>query len=136
MRTDFFKWNKTFETGIIKIDIQHKVIIVILNELYDIIIGNQQEYKIDDTISELVRYAEYHFVTEEELFEKYNYSKEKEHKLEHRKFIEKINNLINHANVDRGTVAIELLNFLKDWLTDHILVTDQEYVSLFKTHEL
>ena len=136
MQTDFFKWNKAFETGITKIDIQHKVIVKILNELYDIIIGNEQEEKINEIIHELIQYTKYHFSEEEKLFEKYNYIEKVEHEKEHENFVEEIKTVVSQMNTDKGMVAIELLNFLKDWLTEHIMVTDQKYVKFFKENGL
>ena len=132
MQSEFFKWNATFETGITRIDIQHKVIVRILNELYDIIIGNNEEDKISDIIVELIQYTEYHFSEEERMFSEYNYIGEKEHKIEHEKFVEEIHLVISQMNTDKGMVAIELMEFLKDWLTEHILDTDQKYVKFFK----
>ena len=132
MQNDFFEWNSTFETGITRIDIQHKVIVRILNELYDIIIGNKEEGKISNIIHELIQYTEYHFSEEEKMFDEYNYIEEKEHKLEHQKFVEEIQVVVSHMNSDKGMLAIELMNFLKDWLTEHILDTDKKYVEYFK----
>jgi len=132
MQDVFFKWNDTFNTGISRIDIQHKVIVKILNELYDIIIGDEREDKINEIIQELVQYTKYHFSEEEKLFEKYNYIEEKEHKAEHQRFVEEINTVVRQMNTDKGMLAIELMDFLKDWLTEHILDTDQKYITLFK----
>ena len=132
MQTEFFKWNTTFETGITRIDIQHKVIIRILNELYDIIIENNEEYKMSEIIDELMQYTEYHFSEEEKLFDRYNYIEGKEHKIEHLKFVKEIEVVVLQMNTDKGMLAIELMNFLKNWLTEHILDTDQKYISFFK----
>jgi len=132
MQSEFFKWNSTYETGITRIDIQHKVIVRILNELYDIIIGNNEEDRISEIIKELVQYTEYHFSEEEKMFDKYGYVNENEHKKEHQKFVKEIHLVISQMNTDKGMLAIELMNFLKDWLTEHILDTDQEYVKYFK----
>ena len=133
MVTNFFKWNTAFETGITIIDTQHKVIVKTLNELYDIII-EEDNSKIDNIIIELLNYTDYHFNTEEKLFEKYKFPEETEHKLEHKNFIEKINEKLNKKKSD--DLAMDLLEFLKDWLVDHILVTDQKYAIFFKNNNL
>ena len=132
MQSEFFGWSTTFETGITRIDIQHKVIVRILNELYDIIIGNNEEEKISKIIQELIQYTEYHFGEEEKMFSEYNYIEEKEHKKEHQTFVDEIQQAVSQMSTDKSILAIELMNFLKDWLTEHILDTDQKYVKFFK----
>ncbi len=128
----FIEWSDTYNTGITKIDIQHKVIIKILNELYSIVIIDNNKYKIDDILNELVQYTIYHFGEEEKLFEKYNYTDEKEHKAEHKIFIDKINKIIKDKNKYTDSSILDLIEFLKDWLTEHILVTDNKYSVFFK----
>ena len=130
METDFFKWSSAFETGIARIDIQHKVIVKVLNELYEIVIVNREKEKIDEILNELVQYTIYHFGEEEKIFEKYNYSDKVEHEKIHRKFKEELEDIISKKN--NNSVAIELISFLKNWLIDHIMNTDQEYVNFFK----
>jgi hemerythrin len=131
-KQEFFKWDESFETGITKIDIQHKVIVKILNELYDAVIHNKEEEKMGQIINELVQYTVYHFEEEEKLFERYGFPHKEEHKKEHQKFIEKINDAVKLLETDSTIVALDLITFLKDWLTEHILITDGEYSKYFK----
>ncbi|MDV5166583.1 MAG: hypothetical protein R2568_07520 [Candidatus Scalindua sp.] len=54
---------------------------------------------------------------------------------QHKKLINIINKTINYRNKmieDDYHMACEILEFLKKWLVDHILVTDKEYVDCFK----
>ncbi len=136
MQEDFFKWNSVFETGITRIDIQHKVIVKLLNELHDIILEENDKNSIDNVIYELAQYTDYHFGTEEKFFEKYNYPEKKEHTLEHKKFIAKINDIVQNKKNDKDFAAIDLLNFLKDWLLEHIMVTDQKYATFFNENNI
>ena len=129
MKTDFFKWNSAFETGITRIDIQHKVIVKVLNELYNVVIINKEEEKIDEILNELVQYTICHFGEEEKIFDKYNYIDKKEHQLIHSKFKKELEDIISKRK--DNSIAVELISFLKDWLIDHIMNTDQEYVKFF-----
>ncbi len=129
---EFFQWDKACETGIAKIDVQHRVIVKILNDLYDIVIGDKEEEKMKDIIHELVQYTIYHFGEEEKLFKKYGFPLEKEHKEEHQKFINKVKESVRLVEEDKGMVALELITFLKDWLTEHIMITDGKYAEYFK----
>ncbi len=129
---EFFQWSKSFETGITKIDIQHKVIVKILNELYEAVIEHKEEEKMHQIVDELVQYTIYHFGEEEKLFRKYGFPQQEDHRKEHQMFIDKINASVEEIKNDSGLVALDLITFLKDWLTDHIMVTDGEYAKFFK----
>ncbi len=131
----FFEWKKEYETGIEKIDIQHKVILKILNELYRIIVEEQQVAILDEILDELVSYTKYHFSEEERLFEQINYNNEIKHKAEHRIFFEKIQKFIERKEKGED-IVLDLVNFLANWLIDHILVSDQGYVSFIKENSI
>ena len=132
METAFFKWDKAYNTNIPVIDMQHKVIVKILNELYEVVLVNNEEEKMSDIINELMQYTIYHFEEEEKLFEKHNFKESKDHKKEHQKFINEIKSIEIKQKSGETFLAFYLINFLKDWLIDHILVSDQEYVKFFK----
>jgi hemerythrin-like metal-binding protein len=127
MGVNFFKWDKTYNTGITKIDIQHKVIIKVLNELYNVVMINNKEEKLDDIINELVQYTKYHFNEEEILMKRINFPIEEDHIKKHNDFIEKIKEIIERRKKGDNFIAIDIINFLKDWLIDHILVEDKKY---------
>jgi hemerythrin-like metal-binding protein len=128
----FFNWEKAYDTGIASIDTQHKVIIKILNELYDVVLVNKEEYKLADILNELVQYTVYHFEEEEKLMSKFNYDDFKQHKVEHQMFIEKIQSLGEGLNQGQPFLAFDLIEFLKDWLIEHIMEADQGYVRFYK----
>ena len=132
MDKDFFKWEDIYNTNIASIDTQHKVIIKILNELYEVVLVKKQENKLADILNELVQYTVYHFQEEEKLFEKYAFEEEVEHKNEHQKFIDKVNQFGKILESRKAFIAVDLIEFLKDWLIDHIMITDQKYVVFFK----
>ncbi len=87
-----FVWKADiYSVGIKIIDEQHEKLFKIgsdINETaydYD---GDDQNDRICSLIEELVDYTNYHFTTEEDLFEKYNYPNAESHKEEHKEFIE------------------------------------------------
>jgi hemerythrin-like metal-binding protein len=64
----FFDWKDEYSGGITDIDDQHKVIINLMNELYDAIRFKKEETIIKNVFIELLKYANYHFNLENELF--------------------------------------------------------------------
>jgi hemerythrin len=58
---------------------------------------------------------------------KYGFKGYKEHKQEHQVFISKIDEIEKKLEEGRLVLTVEIANFLKDWLTNHVLNTDKEY---------
>lgn len=58
------------------------------------------------------------------------------HRLEHQKFTAKALEL--QARADRASfiLTIEILNFLRGWLQNHIMGTDKRYQACFNEHGL
>jgi hemerythrin-like metal-binding protein len=77
-----------------------------------------------------VRYAENHFKTEEDYFQKYGYPKFLEHNKEHEGFVEEIFSMVD--GLEEGTLTLAGITMhLKDWFSDHLLNTDQQYKEFF-----
>ena len=69
---EFIKWDSSFETDIKIIDVQHKVLIKKVNQLYEFIEDNSIN-RIYPLIDELLEFTDYHFETEENYFAVFNY---------------------------------------------------------------
>ena len=63
------EWNDEYLLGVPEIDKQHKKLIAIANELYDVVTGDESalKEKMPSILKELTDYTEYHFSNEEEL---------------------------------------------------------------------
>ncbi len=130
----YIEWGEKFLTNIKKIDEQHKILVDIINKLhYDIIIKKDASL-FNELLMDLKIYTINHFSTEEKLLKKYNYPSEKEHIEEHQKFINKISENLFDASSDNLAKAYRLAEFLKEWIINHVLVYDMEYVLHFKKH--
>jgi hemerythrin len=84
---------------------------------------------VNEIFTHLKDYTEKHFSTEEKMLIKFAYKDFEQHKKEHAKFITKLNDLYKDFEKGKVTISIEILNFLKDWLLNHILISDFKYAS-------
>lgn len=131
-----FNWKESYNTGIAEIDSQHKELFRIGEKIYFLL---KDEMRVDkyneivEIIENLKDYALFHFKTEEELLLKMKYKKFLSHKIEHNIYIERFNN-IDYSKIDAGQdeYIVELLNILSDWISNHILSNDMDYVAVFK----
>ena len=127
-------WGPNFCIGIKEIDDQHKVLVDIINKLYAAFGSNNNKKEIRKNLKELVDYTVYHFGNEEKYFKEFDYKDTQQHVQQHHKFVEKIKNFANEFENGDATVSLDIINFLKDWLINHILKIDSRYVSFLKEH--
>lgn len=134
--TEFFPWQKAYIVDIKEIDDQHKQLVLILNKLYSAFMKKEHGNIITEVMDELISYTKYHFEAEEKYFVLFGYKWTHEHIRHHRIFIDKMKAFkLEVANKNSAT-TFKLINFLRDWLKNHITVEDQKYVELFKKEGL
>jgi len=84
----------------------------------------------------MTEYALKHFETEEHYMKEFNFPEYQAHRNEH---IDFTNNTIDYKNrVVGGNFHIlnEILEYLNQWLVNHIQVTDKKYINCFKKNGL
>ena len=78
-------------------------------------------------LDELINYTGYHFKTEEDLFEKYNYPEKSTLKRQHGDLVDQVLKFKGNFDSGKSVISIDLMNFLRDWLTQHIVGSDKKY---------
>lgn len=131
---ELIKWNDSYLLGIEEIDNQHKGLVIIINELFNYMSEGRAKKNLTDVFDHLTEYTELHFGAEEMMLVKYAYPDYDQHKLEHEKFIDKLNSFKADFKSGKITISLEVLNFLKDWLINHIMHTDKKYSEHIKKH--
>ena len=128
----YLEWNDRFNTGVSKIDLQHRRLVDFLNELYAAMQAGKGRDALGKVLKELVTYTRTHFVTEEQLMQAHGYPGFVEHKNTHQKMAQKVTDLNHQFKSGQITSPIQITNFLKNWLTKHILETDMKYAPHLK----
>jgi len=125
---EFMTWTSELSVGVAVLDGDHKKLIGIINQLHFGISAGHDKAILEVVLDELVDYTRFHFTREEELLLKAGYQATSAHFTEHDKFIREI--LDVQARLKSTSVAMldfELMDFLRDWLFSHILVSDKKY---------
>jgi hemerythrin-like metal-binding protein len=132
----FYEWKDEYRCGIAGIDDQHKIIVKLMDKLHAGISGAAAPAELKDVFIELLEYANYHFGLELKLFRKYRFIDEAKHVEEHNHFIDKVKTLMIHDYLGTGATALETLDYLKKWFSNHMMKTDLEYCRFFQYKEL
>ena len=130
------KWDNNYSVGISKIDEEHKKLIDILNKTIHAKKHNVSPEELKEVLREMTDYTLTHFTTEEAYMKTFNYPEYKDHKEEHRGFSSEI--IVYTYKVIKGQYQFtnELIEYLKQWLINHIQVTDRQYIDCFKKNGL
>ena len=136
MKKEFINWKKEWETGIKKIDEQHKHFVGIINQVDVLNEDGKEKDKLEPIINDLMEYARVHFSTEEGYFDDTDYPDTDEHKEKHQELLGKVINFGNRFKNEEevSQVVKELLIFLKDWLDEHLIEYDHKYVPWLTEH--
>jgi len=124
------KWQDNFSVGICEIDTQHQKLIKMVNDFYDGIKSGQKK-ALGNLLNALLEYAAFHFSTEEKYMDKFGYTLRATHKKEHERFTEKTMDAKRRFDDGRLVLSLEITQFLKEWIKDHMLNTDKKYSKCF-----
>lgn len=129
-------WNDSFSVKVLAIDQQHKKLVDMINELTDAMRSGKGRDILNKIISGLILYTGTHFKTEEKYFDQFDYPEAEIHKKEHEAFVLKV--LEFKKGFEKGdlNLTVEIMDFLSDWLQNHIKGSDKKYSQFFNDHGL
>lgn len=125
-------WKDEFSVGVRELDLQHQKIIKVINSLIDKPRIFAKSQTTSSALAELTNYVSEHFLLEEKLLEENGYQNLLEHSKRHTAYSKKIAEFCLGSLNKKSEVPSELLNFLTQWWTDHILHEDMKYKSFFE----
>jgi hemerythrin len=128
-------WSDRLSCGIKIIDDQHKVLVNLVNEMFNHATGNglQEKDYFNRAIQEIVKYVKIHFATEEKIMTATKFAGFVEHKKEHEKFVLAVVENIKDYEAGKRLTLSAFTKFLKDWILSHIAMMDKQYFEYFKT---
>lgn len=127
-------WETKYSVHSAMIDAQHQAMFATINKLIDLLATVPTKAQVDEIMTALVAYKKFHFQTEEKLFAKYQWEGAAEHIAKHREFTVALDAMTTKFGDDSLSLAFALIDYLEDWLLNHILVEDQKYVACFAAH--
>jgi hemerythrin-like metal-binding protein len=124
----FLDWDEKFELGVKHLDEHHKLLFGLVNELFETFGESSVDAHLKNVVDKLVDYSKYHFAAEEKWMNFSDYSELLLHRSEHEGFAVIVSEFQKDFQRDKKCLSMEVLSFLKNWLSDHILKSDLNYV--------
>lgn len=125
---EVFLWNDNFGTQIPVIDEQHKQLVALLNKLASHLAHLSELPELKSIIAELATYVDYHFKTEEAIWQEYFQDDPwfLSHLKTHNSFIDQVAELEAQLNSkSQNEMVNDIVKFLTHWLAFHILDKDR-----------
>ncbi|MDM8556058.1 bacteriohemerythrin [Desulfococcaceae bacterium HSG7] len=119
------EWQKNYEVGNLEIDSEHKVFVRTIQKIQDAVESGTNEKYLARLVTELLKYAEFHFYSEENVMLAIDYSSILDHKYEHEKLLMELRNLIFTFQLAKQGMN-ELLEFIILWFGNHTTKEDKK----------
>jgi hemerythrin len=120
-------WTEQYRIGVKKIDEQHREFFSIVNELIVADGSTAPAELLHNVVFRVSGYAAYHFRTEEQIMKEYGYPAYASQVHEHTAFRIKTARFCGDAIAGKSHLMAEMLEYLTDWLTRHILESDLQF---------
>ncbi len=124
----FMEWSDRYSVGVAVFDDEHKKLIAIINELYDAVKAGIDKLDLQRVSDKLVEYTLMHFKHEEMYFDDWAYPNSAAHIAKHAQLRQQVFEYRKQIlEADSKELALDMLDFLRDWLNQHIMVEDRKY---------
>ncbi len=125
------RWTQGMSVGVPELDDDHRGLIDIINDLAALSGAEARPQSVRACLTRLHRYAPVHFGREEKVMTACGFPHLGVHQEEHRAFVLTMQGFNQSLQGDpaalAGHLAEEILDYLKNWLTHHILLEDMAY---------
>ena len=127
--SNVLEWDASFSVGVEKYDNDHKILFGMINDLADAMQLKKSREAVGRVLSGLVEYTTSHFADEERSFSQTQYPEEASHKALHNTLLDQVAELIGRFNAGEPLIAQDVINFLHEWLFNHIKDADKRYTT-------
>ncbi len=123
----FVEWSEELSVGITQVDQEHQKLVAIVNQLDEAMISGKGTRIMNEILTQLVEYTKIHFTAEEALMAEAEYPGLDLHKQQHRQLVRKVEKFHSDFNNSGRRITRKMMDFLKYWLSNHILVDDMAF---------
>lgn len=123
---DWIKWHDGFAVGIAIIDEHHRYLLSWTNRVHRALRADTDRIEVAKALFALEDYVRIHFRAEERLMAERGYPDFHAHRQSHRDFETELRELRTEISHNPFIAGMEMLEFLRAWLLEHILRSDRD----------
>ena len=131
-----FEWKPEYSVNIRSIDAQHQRLFAIGRELYRAMKEGKGNAAMAPILDRLVHYTVEHFTYEENLMRTNGYPGFANHKVLHDSLVKQVKAYQVEFKSGRSSLAVPLMQFVKDWLDHHIKKSDAAYAPFLQAKQV
>ncbi len=120
------QWKDKLLIGVPEIDAEHRYLIALVNNIIEKYHSNKLEASLAKVYAHLINYTNKHFKNEESLMRAVGYPLLAEHKQKHEFLEDTTSELAEMFLSGQQSISVDTLNFLKNWVIDHVLLEDKK----------
>ncbi len=121
-------WNESYRVGNTLLDSDHRILLDLMAQLYDAMETGQSRDVIGSVVGVLAEYVGHHFRREEAIMKAAGFPDLDRHRTEHHDLERQVVDVRDRYQAgERGVLGQDVVDLLKNWLTEHILVSDNSY---------
>lgn len=123
----YFNWTPELDVKVDAMNDQHKILIDLMEDLYQLNDNDASKIQIQRKLDELGSYTRKHFRQEELYMDTINYEGRERHKIIHRQLLEELDKHTENFKNHHQLLNSDFFYFLRHWLTSHIKHIDIKY---------
>ena len=124
-------WDSKFEVGHPRIDFEHRIFLDLIAELSRQAEGGTLPSRLAKALCEIYKYADFHFVSEENLMEDIGYPDLAEHRQQHEMLLAELRDFRAELD-DGGRPPAKIVNFLFQWFALHTSREDKRIADFIR----
>jgi len=120
-------WNDRYSIGILQLDMHHQHLFFLMRKTYGNFINKAHHQDLDLLFDEIIDCATYHIAAEKQYMLESNFPGINKQKKDHDLFFLRIVEMSKSYRRGERHLLIEMLSFLHNWLSTHIIHSDAEF---------
>ncbi|GEM_PF-250954 len=132
-KLSFIPWNPDWETGVPKIDREHRAMLAMLEGLVKALAEGRETREIRSAVSMLTHYIQDHFLAEEALMAASGYPDLGRHRGAHDGLRDRLARIVLHGRSEPRALPTELVGFLIGWFQEHFSGEDRRMADHLRT---
>ena len=131
-RDESVRWTPEVSVEVPLFDEHHRRLFATINKLYGAMKSGASREALKEVFDELLEYTRYHFGSEEKVLDRVGSPLCAKQRQEHQELIRTATELRKDLEAGKPMVAVEVMEFLRDWVTGHIKGCDKLYAEVLR----